>query len=124
TDGGTSCSPIDPAVINREEATTHGCAFNECPIHPGYALCYGANVLTFGSSESVLATNLVHAIENSSSVMPIPPSTANVSYLAGHLNIGLAFDINGSGAAHPPLVAASGQTLLGLPPFGLLAMRY
>jgi hypothetical protein len=123
-EGGTSCSPIDPAIFNREEATPHGCGFNECPPQPGYALCYGANVLTIDSVDSVLATHLVHAGANTSSVIPVPPTTANFNYSAGQLHIDLTIDANGSNAAHPPLAAANGPALYGLPAFGFLALRY
>jgi len=124
-EGGTACSPIDPQVINREEDTPHGCGFGECPPQRAYALCYGANVLTFGTSESVLATDLVHSGANGSSVIAVPPTTANFNYHAGQLGIDLTTDVSGSNAAHPPLTAATnGPVLYGLPAIGFLAMRY
>jgi hypothetical protein len=111
-EGGTSCSPIDPKAFSREEDTLIGCSgFPSCPpVDPGFALCYSANVLTIGSSESVLATHLARAID--------------VPYRAGQLRIGLTRDANGSEAAHPPLASANGPALYGLPAFGFLAMRY
>ena len=123
TEGGTSCSPIKPTVISREEDTPYRCVSGQ--LCSGYALCYGANVLTVGSVESVLATHLVHASENNSSVVALPPATSPyVNYNAGQLHIDLTSNIYGSESAHPPLTSANGPVLYGLPAFGFLAMRY
>jgi hypothetical protein len=112
-------------MINREEGTPFGCMQGGVPcqpVKPEPALCYSANVLTFGSGESVLGTQLVHVSENSSSV--IRPLSTSFNYNSGQLRIDLTSSVNGSNAAHPPLTAANGPVLYGLPAFGFLAMRY
>jgi hypothetical protein len=123
-EGGTSCSPIDPKVFSREEDRPIGCAgFPSCPpVDPGFALCYSANVLTIGSSESVFATHLVHEGADFTSVIAVPGTYGD--YRSGQLRIDLTRDADGSEAAHPPLTSANGPVLYGLPAFGFLAMRY
>ncbi|HET7064670.1 MAG TPA: hypothetical protein VFI49_10390 [Rudaea sp.] len=117
-EGGTSCSPISPAIFSREEDGLIGwCGFGVCPPEPEYTLCYGANVLTMGSGESVLATHLAHSGAGGSSVIPVP-------FRSGQLRIDLNRYANGSDAAYVPLNSANGPALYGLPAFGFLAMRY
>ena len=120
-EGGTSCSPIDPEIFNREEdALSRACGFTVCPqTRPSFALCYGANVLTLGSDVSLFGTHLTHISADHTSVIDVPSS-----FVSGQLHIDLRAGVDGDSTLDHLLASTNGPLLHGLPAFGFLAVQY
>jgi len=120
-EGGTSCSPIDPEIFNREEdALNRACGFTVCPqTRPSFALCYGANVLTLGSDASLFGTHLTHISADHTSVIDVPSG-----FVSGQLHIDLRAGVDGDSTLDHVLASTNGPLLHGLPAFGFLAVQY
>jgi hypothetical protein len=106
---GTSCSPIDVAVYDREEgAPTSSPGFSPPPPGPaGFALCWEANVVSFdpsaGGNAPILASNLQEGF-----ALP-------TGFTTGWVN----FDFtNGVLPGQHTLAGTNGNTFVGLPAVG------
>ena len=116
---GTSCSPVSPEVVSREEDMPVSSVISIPPPPAHVSVCFETSVLTLAGTASALGSVLLVATDAATSEIP------DVNYRAGQILL----DLTGQGnvlvaSSHHVLVASNGDTLLGLPVIGFAATNY